>query len=475
MTEKVDSNNSLFCAYCGKEFKYESQRKRHQQSHSLPFQCKVCKKRFSFISALRRHEKQHERTGSVQCTECKGKFRDETLLKRHIKYAHKEKCVCSQCSTIFNSELALRTHMKTHKPESERKYRCSADGCNKSFNFAHHLKNHEFTHTKAKQHYCKICGKGFIQPHHMKTHMKSHEPDENKLCCIMPNCTKKFSNEYARKRHLATHKNKMDSGISSDSSAGCDVTHGQNTSGVLHNKVEFGQTSGCTTSDINTSLNLEKSLLKETPNNNKSTNNDKLSNANTIDNSTVRDCKSALGGCIMGDGTDINKNCLCAQISSPVNEYYDLIPEENNHKLKELHKNENLQEVNKNIYASDISVKSTNTCEGCDCGGVFNTSDTQVTNCVNIDKDSVTSENECGFGLSKTKEIFDMETNENMKLEKNENIFVSFNSCKSVLGKCIVSGNGTMGEGCLCARMALDDQSMIAKEIDEITPQPNIY
>lgn len=67
---------------------------------------------------------------------------------------------CTQCNTTFNSELALRTHMKTHKAESERKYHCRFDGCGKSFNFAHHLKHHELTHTDTKQFFCKECGKG---------------------------------------------------------------------------------------------------------------------------------------------------------------------------------------------------------------------------------------------------------------------------------------------------------------------------
>lgn len=49
---------------------------------------------------------------------------------------------------------------------------------------------------------------------------------------------------------------------------------------------------------------------------------------------------------------------------------------------------------------------------------------------------------------------------------------IPFNSCKDVLGNCIVSGNGTIGEGCLCAKMAVDDQPMIAQEIEDITPCP---
>jgi uncharacterized Zn-finger protein len=68
--------------------------------------------------------------------------------------------VCDKCNATFSSDLALRSHMKTHNPESERRFKCSFDGCNKTFNFAHHLKHHELTHTNTKQHYCNLCGKG---------------------------------------------------------------------------------------------------------------------------------------------------------------------------------------------------------------------------------------------------------------------------------------------------------------------------
>lgn len=59
--------------------------------------------------------------------------------------------------------------------------------------------------------------------------------------------------------------------------------------------------------------------------------------------------------------------------------------------------------------------------------------------------------------------------------DKNEERYINnmlYNSCRDVLGNCIVSGNGNIDEECLCAKMTADDQQMIAQEIEDITPCP---
>lgn len=37
------------CTHCNKEFRYESEKRRHEQSHIPQFECKVCSKKFSFL------------------------------------------------------------------------------------------------------------------------------------------------------------------------------------------------------------------------------------------------------------------------------------------------------------------------------------------------------------------------------------------------------------------------------------------
>ncbi|KAH9633943.1 hypothetical protein HF086_015147 [Spodoptera exigua] len=463
-----DKTIILKCRHCSKSFKYDSERRRHEQSHSPQFQCKICSKNFSFISALRRHEKQHERTGTVQCTECSREFRDNILLKRHIKYAHGGTYTCAKCTAVFSSEPALKTHMKTHRSQSERRYQCSFTGCSKKFNFAHHLKHHEMTHTNTKQHFCKICNKGFIQSHHLKTHMKTHTSDSS-LHCPYDDCGKTFSTEYAKKRHLAKYHFKQDSGISSDSNSACDFSYTpklkiENDSITCPSCGQLIPTTQYEEHTFNCIQNVKNEVTKEVPANIFDNSVDSNFVDAAIDNEYVAHCKQMLGGCIMNDK---GEKCVCAQITKTVDEEYDFTPIGN--EPLDMTKTEVTSSITNNAIVNN------NSCEGCECSqrcGV------NVNAASNYQNDTAVVEYKPD-GTVKLKDIFEMDilSMNTVKDEKpeiakdNEANALPYNSCKAVLGNCIVSGNGMMGDGCLCARMLLDDQ-VTAQEIDDITPRP---
>ncbi|XP_023955300.2 zinc finger protein 564 [Bicyclus anynana] len=451
------------CSYCAKNFKYESEKKRHELSHIPQFECKECSKRFSFKSALKRHQKQHERTCSVVCSNCGRSFKDDILLKRHIKYAHKGTHVCSKCSSTFSSEMALASHMISHKPKSERRFKCNYSGCNKSFNFTHHLRHHELTHTNQKQHSCKICGKGFIQLHHLKAHLKSHTSD-GLLNCSVLGCNKTFTTECSRKRHIATHNSTVDSGISSDSN--CDIpldsTKGSKRCATCGQKIELSlykiHKEKCHIS------NEEPKDLSLNPLSNK--------DHNKIKVKPELNCESILGGCIVsGDSPD--NDCLCAQIKTD-DDFHDIAsPIEPFSSKTEMIPVEPIGDRDK--------LTLNTSCGGCDCSGKKQChSSTNKHYASDNDLPQIEYRND---GVIKIKDTFDIDITEisTPKVawkadEQNDlfNVFVPYNSCQAVLGRCIVSGNGTISDECLCAKMAMDDETNIAQEIDEITPQPYI-
>ncbi|XP_045507951.1 zinc finger protein 572-like [Colias croceus] len=396
------------CSYCDKTFKYESEKKRHERSHVPAFECPECFKKFSFISALRRHQKQHERGERVNCSECGRSFRDDALLKRHIKYAHEEVHICTKCQTKFNSLQALQSHEKTHKAKSERRYKCSYNGCTKTFNFAHHLRNHEPTHSGQKQHHCSSCGKGFIQINHLKTHLRSHQPD-SWLNCIVPSCGKLFTNEYALRRHLARHKNHETDNMKQEI--------------IEAERMQIQQ------------LDIDKVFTKEV--------------ADWFDKYQLN------------EELNVKEN----NVIEPNNNVQDILSPSNNiddkTKFNEERRPIELEKKNKE-----------SNCKSCSCDKFIK----------NNQKNNMPELTYNSDGTIKIKEFIDediiIENKIDVAIEEKEdrsessNNLIPYNSCKAILGKCIVSGSGTISEECLCAKMAIDDNQMISQEIDEITPRP---
>ncbi|XP_063634676.1 zinc finger protein 883-like isoform X1 [Cydia splendana] len=451
----------LKCAHCDKKFKYESERKRHQESHFPQFSCIVCAKKFSFLSALRRHQKQHERKGSVRCCDCGGCFRDDILLKRHMKYAHKGNYSCPECAATFSSEQALRTHSKTHQPESERRLRCAFAGCKKRFNFPHHLKHHELTHTNAKQHFCYVCEKGFIQSHHLKTHLKSHHP-ENRLYCIIPDCKSKFTSKHALKKHMSTHNKyvdvnrtdtKLDSGISSDSSPAKDM-HGKNvtenveciTCGKLITRLHYlHHTLNCTAAP------------------------QELTTCNTLEDVFI------------DHSGPVPRNSSDSSYDQATPGTYADIAKEGINEIS--HKSTTGLEGN---FAASDDDKARTGCAGCRClDGRAPPSHAIDKTSMMLDTFKLNNMPELEYrkdGIIKIKETFDAdiiivnkvpaEKKSNEKIEPIDLRDVPYNSCKAVLGNCIVSDDGSVGEGCLCAKMLVDEQ-VSSQEIEELTPNPH--
>ncbi|XP_053600626.1 zinc finger protein 319-like isoform X2 [Plodia interpunctella] len=499
-----EKKNDIECAYCQKQFKYESEKKRHEESHTPRFQCKVCLKKFSFLSALRRHEKQHDRVEDVRCTECNHKFRDEALLKRHMNYAHKGTFICDKCSAKFNSDVALRTHLKTHKPVSERRFHCHFKGCSKTFNFQHHLKHHEMTHTNTKQYHCSTCG--FIQYHHLKTHMKTHSLE--RYHCTVVSCKKIFTNQYARKRHLATHATHLstiDSGISSsDSNSGWDITDLKEeellkclTCSQLLTKEQFKEHVDVCKKGLDHSINSPVNQVSSDA----SPQDLSIQNIKDVryEVEDFRSCKAVLGGCIVSQNGEVDENCLCAQISSNVD--YGLIQRGNSKVetvignilnkvpngdpvLEEIpNVNKNMNSVFENNFNKSNAVDDEKGCIGCACNPKESLQ-TVPSECKIFSASCDKSKREMPEleyridGTIKLKETFDsdiempinvptvVKTAENKEIARE----LPFNNCKSVLGKCIATESGST-DGCLCAKMAFID-SVDAEEIDEITPHP---
>lgn len=191
---------------------------------------------------------------------------------------------------------------------------------------------------------------------------------------------------------------------------------------------------------------------------------DKLETVRVELDDDISTCKSYVGGCIMGVDANGNDKCLCAQISGRSTDFYELTPNENKIAVAK----------SENPKTSERDEKVDNVCEGCECASNKTWCNTGQNN-ESIEnpevKDDLPNIEYRNDGTIRIKDTFDIDMSPSGSDNVKDSFDIPYNSCKAVLGKCIVSGNGTIDEGCLCARMAMDDQ-MIAQEIDELTPCP---
>ncbi|XP_063545917.1 zinc finger protein 572-like isoform X2 [Cydia strobilella] len=367
-----------------------------------------------------------------------------------MKYAHKGNYSCPECAATFSSEQALRTHSKTHQPESERRFRCAFAGCKKRFNFPHHLKHHELTHTNAKQHFCYVCEKGFIQSHHLKTHLKSHH------------CKSKFTTKHTLKKHMSTHNKyvdvnctdtKLDSGISSDSSLAND----------MHGKIDTDNVECVTCGKSITRLHYLHHTLNCTaaP--------QELTTCNTLKDVFIHHSDPE---------PQNSSDSTYHQASSAT--YADIAKEE----INEI-SNITTTGLEAN-FATNYEDKARTGCAGCRClDGRAPPSHSIDKTSMKLDTSKLNNMPELEYrkdGIIKIKETFDSdiiivnkvpaEKESNEKIEPIDLRDVLYNSCKAVLGNCIVSDDGSVGEGCLCAKMLVDEQ-VSSQEIEELIPNPH--
>ncbi|KAJ3123907.1 hypothetical protein HK098_001552 [Nowakowskiella sp. JEL0407] len=92
--------------------------------------------------------------------------------------------------------------------KKKREFRCTVEGCDKTFTRRYNLKSHHLSiHTRERPYACPECTQSFARQHDLKRHVKSVHTDNRPHAC--PHCTLTFSRSDALKRHLAVETKKM--------------------------------------------------------------------------------------------------------------------------------------------------------------------------------------------------------------------------------------------------------------------------
>ena len=126
--------------------------------------------------------------------------RDESSGRKEIK---RFRCTYEGCPRTYSTAGNLKTHQKTHTGEYT--FVCSQDGCGKAFLTSYSLKIHVRVHTKEKPFGCPIsgCDKAFNTLYRLKAHQRLH--NGNTFNCKHFGCNKFFTTLSDLRKHSRTH------------------------------------------------------------------------------------------------------------------------------------------------------------------------------------------------------------------------------------------------------------------------------
>lgn len=170
------------CSVCGKILMTQGGMMTHKKMHSESpkYRCDECQKEFFQKVNLINHAKTHNiQNRSYSCNKCEKKFFEKSHLQRHQNFHNvSREFECSTCHKFYKTERCLKVHKQVHNPMHMRPFRCSVDGCNKSFLSSSKLKQHGNIHTNTRPFQCKHCPRDFTNyPNLLKHTIRRHKVD----------------------------------------------------------------------------------------------------------------------------------------------------------------------------------------------------------------------------------------------------------------------------------------------------------
>jgi hypothetical protein len=168
------------CSVCGKVLMTQGGMMTHRKMHSESpkYRCEECQKEFFQKVNLINHAKTHNiQNRSYSCNKCDKKFFEKSHLQRHQNFHNvSREFECSTCHKFYKTERCLKVHKQVHNPMHMRPFRCSVDGCNKSFLSSSKLKQHGNIHTNTRPFQCKHCPRDFTNyPNLLKHTIRRHK------------------------------------------------------------------------------------------------------------------------------------------------------------------------------------------------------------------------------------------------------------------------------------------------------------
>ncbi|XP_033629149.1 uncharacterized protein LOC117291511 isoform X2 [Asterias rubens] len=167
-TMKAEDFSTVLC-YCRQCGSYEADLKRHRrENHQV---CKVCGVVCASQTFLLKH------------------------MERHTKTEEERKnLLCDYCGKRYVTRNAFSRHLKVHRGEKLKKYKCNI--CN--IIVAGALRRHKLIHNNEQPFECNVCGRRFTQRNNMFKHTRIHTGIKPYSCDL---CDESFNHNISLKNH----------------------------------------------------------------------------------------------------------------------------------------------------------------------------------------------------------------------------------------------------------------------------------
>ncbi|XP_067625196.1 zinc finger protein 721-like [Eurosta solidaginis] len=218
--EKKLIEKKYTCVECSIHFQQDGNYRTHmKKKHGIieePLKCSECPKSFESLNKLNRHLKTHRPEDEKKifpCAQCERKFTSKDYAAKHIKFVHEDirSFICEECGEAVRTEATLREHMLIHTDYAP--FVCEI--CNKGFKNQYRLKSHKEIHS-CNKYICNECGLQLNSRVTFNRHMLVHSDVLSHKCEY---CGRAFKRAKSLKSHLILH-----SGLKPYSCNFCDKT-----------------------------------------------------------------------------------------------------------------------------------------------------------------------------------------------------------------------------------------------------------